>query len=175
MAKPVKASDLILDDRNANLGKEFGDSVLEKSISKLGLGRSILVDKDFRVIAGNKTAEKSVELGIEDIIVVPTDGKKLVVVQRTDLSLDSKRGRELALADNRVSEVNLDWDMGVVGELQTEFDVDSIFCPEPKPKKGKAMWIKVTITDEDEMTEAAEEIEGLVMSKWSTAEVKVNR
>ena len=113
MAKEVKKiSDLIPDGHNYNKGTEFGASLIEKSIRTLGAGRSILLDKKGRVIAGNKTLEGVVHAGFEDddIIVVKTNGKQIVAVQRTDLDLDTKRGREMALADNATGKANLEWD-----------------------------------------------------------------
>jgi len=112
-AKEIKRiSDLVPDDNNYNKGTEFGASLIEKSVRKLGAGRSVLADKNGNIIAGNKATEGIINAGFkdEDIIVVPTDGTKLVVVQRTDLDLNTKRGRELALADNATSAANLAWD-----------------------------------------------------------------
>ena len=43
------------DSRNANKGTERGLALLDKSLRQYGAGRSILVDKNGRVIAGNKT------------------------------------------------------------------------------------------------------------------------
>ncbi len=48
-------SDLSPDLRNANLGTERGHAMLERSLQETGAGRSILVDKHGKVIAGNKT------------------------------------------------------------------------------------------------------------------------
>lgn len=104
--EPIKAQDLIEDDKNFNKGSERGDELLTKSLDTLGAGRSILVDKNNRVIAGNKTLSKFIELGNSDIEIIETTGDKLVVVKRTDIDLDSTAGRELALADNQVSKAN---------------------------------------------------------------------
>ena len=113
MGKEIKKiSDLIPDGHNYNKGTEFGAALIEKSIRTLGAGRSILLDKKGRVIAGNKTLEGIVQAGFddEDIIVVKTNGKQIVAVQRTDLDLDTKRGKEMALADNATGKANLAWD-----------------------------------------------------------------
>ena len=85
-------------------------------IERNGAGRSIVVDRNGLIIAGNKTWEQAGQLGL-DIEVVRSDGRKLVVVQRMDLDLRSEtdaRARELAIADNRTSEVSLDWDPNVL-------------------------------------------------------------
>lgn len=118
-----KISDLIPDANNYNKGTEFGQGLIEKSIRKNGLGRSLLLDRNGKVIAGNKTLEGTVAAGFadEDIIVVKTDGKKLVVVQRTDLDLETRKGKEMALADNATAKANLAWDYDALGaDFQTD-------------------------------------------------------
>lgn len=94
MTKELKSiNDLTPDDNNANKGTLRGLAMLEDSIEQYGPGRSILVDAEGRVIAGNKTLQAAIDKGI-DVIVVPTDGDKLVVVQRRDLNLKrDKRAR----------------------------------------------------------------------------------
>jgi hypothetical protein len=106
----AKLSDLTPDHSNANRGTERGRYALEASLRKYGAGRSILIDRNGRIIAGNKTAETAADVGIDDVIIVPTNGRQLVAVQRTDLDLDSKEARELAYADNRVGQLDLDFD-----------------------------------------------------------------
>ncbi|NCB45047.1 MAG: SAM-dependent methyltransferase, partial [Clostridia bacterium] len=125
MAKTIetKIDKLILDDKNMNKHNQYGMHLLEKSISELGLGRSILVDKNNKIIAGNGVTETAAQLGLDEVIIVPTDGKKLVVVQRTDLDIDSKEARELALADNAVAHVNLEWDAEAVKSIAEEWGV----------------------------------------------------
>jgi DNA modification methylase len=114
MAKKAitKLSDLTPDANNYNKGTEFGGGLIEKSLRKLGAGRSILLDKNGKVIAGNKTLENAVNAGFgdDDIIVVQTTGKQIVAVQRMDLDLDSKMGKEMALADNATAKANIEWD-----------------------------------------------------------------
>lgn len=94
----VKITDIIQDDKNLNKGTADGKAMITKSLQKFGAGRSILLDKNNRIIAGNKTHENAEEIGMENVIVVESDGSKLVAVKRTDIDLDSKEGREMALA-----------------------------------------------------------------------------
>lgn len=118
---PIKTiADLIQDPKNANKGTQRGTGFLEDSLRKYGAGRSILVDRNGVIIAGNKTYEQAGALGIEDVVIVQTDGTKLVAVQRTDLDIKDKNTRELAIADNRVGEVNLEWDSAILAELAGE-------------------------------------------------------
>ena len=45
-----------------------------------------------------------------DVILVQSDGAKLVVVQRTDLTLeDDSKAKALGIADNRAGELGLEW------------------------------------------------------------------
>jgi hypothetical protein len=116
MTETIKISDLIPDPNNANKGTERGRHLLETSLQELGAGRSILLDKHGRIIAGNKTAETANEIGMEDVEVVRSDGRRLVAVQREDLDLDDPAGeaRKLAYADNRVGQVDLVFDFDII-------------------------------------------------------------
>ena len=130
-AKDISAlSDLTLDGLNANLGTERGVGMLEHSLRRYGAGRSVVVDRHGRVIAGNKTVERAVELGL-GVEVIRTRGDKLVVVQREDLDLDDAENadaRELAIADNRVAEVDLAWSGDALKKLQAkETDLTAFF------------------------------------------------
>ncbi len=119
----MKISDLIPDNRNYNKGNEFGNSLIEKSLRKFGAGRSILLDKNNKIIAGNKTIENAGAIGMEDIVVIETTGDKIVAVKRIDIDLDSKQGRELALADNATAKANIVWDEEAVQEDWEEIEL----------------------------------------------------
>lgn len=55
-SKDIKTlADLTPDGENFNKHTEFGTKLLEDSLRKFGAGRSILVDKDGNIIAGNST------------------------------------------------------------------------------------------------------------------------
>lgn len=122
----AKITDLVGDNLNFNKGTQYGDHLMEESLRQFGLGRSILLDRNNRIIAGNKTTEKSGELGFEDVLIVETDGKTLVAVKRTDIDLDSKAGRELALADNATAHANLEWDEEAIAQAAEAFNFDPV-------------------------------------------------
>lgn len=104
-------ADLTPDRRNANRGTARGRGLLERSLRQYGAGRSILADQHGNIIAGNKTLEAAADIGLP-IRVIETDGSELVVVQRSDLDLGTdKAARELAYADNRIAQLDLDWDV----------------------------------------------------------------
>lgn len=136
----VKLSDLTPDAHNANKGTERGRALLEKSLQQYGAGRSIVLDKNGRIIAGNKTAETAGEIGIEDVVIVRTNGDQLVAVLREDLDLsdDESGARMMAYADNRVGMVSLDFDPEVLladmtaglplDEFWQDFELEDLFA-----------------------------------------------
>lgn len=124
MDKILDVSELLNDDENFNLGTEEGMELLNKSISELGFGRSILIDKNNKVIAGNKSLDISRLSGLKRVRVIETEGNQLVAVKRTDVDLDTKKGRELAIADNSISIANLKWDKESLSKVSDEFGID---------------------------------------------------
>lgn len=116
---------LTLDGRNFNRHTEQGMTLLEKSLRELGAGRSILVDKDNNIIAGNGIVEAAGKAGITRVRVVEVQGDELVAVKRTDMSLDSREGRRMALADNATAAADLSWDTDTLQEVADEFDIDT--------------------------------------------------
>ena len=152
--KHANIEELVYDDHNFNQHTAEGMELLEKSIRENKFGRSILIDKDNRIIAGNGIVEAATKTGTKKIRVIETDGDELIAVKRKDLSLDSQEGRRLALADNATSAANLKWDENELKnaeeefgisrcdwgmEAQTEIDIDQFFEEEEKennkPKK----------------------------------------
>lgn len=117
-------SDLRFDDKNMNAHTEYGMSLLEKSLRENGAGRSILIDKDNNIIAGNGIIEAAGNIGLEDLQIVETDGTKIVAVKRTDIALDSEQGRTMALADNATASADLEWDKSNIEEVSEQFGID---------------------------------------------------
>lgn len=124
-------ADLKPDKKNANKGTQRGRGMVEASLRETGAGRSIVVDKDGRIIAGNKTLEAWADIASpDDVVIVPTDGSKLVVVQRQDLDLNDDTGmaRKLAFYDNRAGEVGLEWDADeLLASMQNGLDLSAFW------------------------------------------------
>lgn len=152
-------ADLRFDDKNFNRHTSYGMGLLEKSLGENGAGRSILIDKDNNIIAGNGIVEAAGSVGLEKVRIVETSGDEIIAVKRTDVALDSREGRKMALADNATAAADLDWDVETVKEQSEKWDLDlndwgDIFdgvkwdnneivedaCPEPaenEPPKSK--------------------------------------
>ena len=115
---------LIPDNKNFNKGTEYGQHLIEESLRKFGAGRSILIDKNNRIIAGNKTIENAAIIGLDNVIIVETDGNQIVAVKRNDIDLDTAKGRELALADNATGKANLAWDVDIIAEQAKMYAIE---------------------------------------------------
>ena len=111
------AADLIQDNHNYRKHSEINKARIKKSIDEAGLGRSVVIDADGVLVAGN---------GVQQVIdkdtpvrVVETDGTDLVVVKRTDLHTGDPRRKTLALADNATAD-DVEWDFDAIAEDWTE-------------------------------------------------------
>lgn len=121
----VAIDQLIPDNANANRGTLYGQELLRKSFRELGAGKSVLIDKNNRLIAGNKSRDAAKMEGIKDVVIVDTEGDVLVAVRRMDLSLDSKKGREMSIGDNVTGEKNLEWDESALQYMTEKWDMDT--------------------------------------------------
>src|SRR5262245_39331890 len=126
----LRLVDLKSDPNNSNRGTARGRSALERSLQSYGAGRAVLIDRHGVVIAGNKTVEQAKRLNLP-LRVVKTDGTTLIAVQREDLDLVADpRAQALAIADNRVGEIDLEWNVEMLQQLQAEGVDLSGFCTE---------------------------------------------
>lgn len=116
-------SELKFDDKNFNKHTEFGMNLLEKSLQEDGAGRSILIDKDNNIIAGNGVIEAAGQAGLENVKIVETTGDEIVAVKRTDVSLNSEKGRRMAVRDNSIASADLNWDEE---QLKLNFDEEQL-------------------------------------------------
>ena len=119
----IDINELTQDQHNFNKGTAKGKKLMSKSLKELGAGRSILIDKHGNIIAGNKTQLAAIEAGIKKVRIVESDGTDLIAVKRTDVDLETKKGREMALADNAASRLNLSWDDVELANAAAEYDI----------------------------------------------------
>ena len=104
MAKRTKKSiEIKSDPTNARGHSDQNKALINKSISELGAGRSIVADSEGYVIGGNQTLEESREIGLKERIV-ETNGDELIIVVRKDLNYDDERRKALAIVDNSASD-----------------------------------------------------------------------
>jgi len=119
------------DPQNANKGTVRGRGMVERSLQQYGAGRSVLVDRNGVIIAGNKTAEIAQELGIP-VTVIESDGTTLYAIKRTDLDMATDdAAKALGVADNRASETGLEWDPDVLQSFMDDgLDLEQFWFPD---------------------------------------------
>lgn len=109
------------DSRNYRKHNDKNKSLIKKSLEECGAGRSIVIDNDEEIIAGNGIYEQAKKLGIKTKII-ETDGSELVVVKRTDLSTGDEKRKQLAVMDNSTSDSS-EFDLEL---LQTDFQINAL-------------------------------------------------
>lgn len=106
-----KLTDFIPDKQNANRGTQRGQKMIQDSLRQDGAARSIVVDAHNNVVAGNKTLENAVDIGLENAVVVEVSGNELVVTKRIDWDLyNDEAPRRYAWRDNQSALVSIDFD-----------------------------------------------------------------
>lgn len=127
MTKPADRLDLAAltpDPRNARRHTDRNLATIEAALREVGAARSIVVDEDGTVLAGNATVKAAASAGITSVRVVEADGSELVAVRRSGLTPEQKR--RLALFDNRAAEL-AEWDAGMLAALEADTDLSGLW------------------------------------------------
>jgi hypothetical protein len=123
----AELKDLKPDHRNARKRTKRSSALIAESLERFGAARSIVIDENNRVLAGNGTLEGAKAAGIQNVRIIETDGTELIAVRRSGLSEDEKIG--LALADNRAGDLSA-WDSSMLQQLAEDHDISPWFEPE---------------------------------------------
>ena len=161
MTKPkiteTDISKLTPDPNNARKRTPLSASVIRKSLEQFGAARSIVVDENDVIRAGNGTYEEAGQLGIEKVLTVEVDGNTIVAVKRKGLT--EEQWKQYAIADNTASDFST-WDFDILNELTQEVDLSEFF-PDDKLNElleqlGKGESFGVTEQGEENEEEIAE-------------------
>lgn len=128
------------DKRNYRKHSDKNKALINKSLNELGAGRSILIDADNEIIAGNGVHS---QWGDKPIRVIETDGSELIAIKRTDLHTEDDKRKRLAIMDNSSSDSS-EFDMEL---LQCDFET---FELEEMGVELPAMEDKVLEAEEDD-------------------------
>jgi len=141
------------DKRNYRKHNDRNKDLIRKSLDECGAGRSIIIDNEGEIIAGNGVYEQAQALNMP-VKVIESDGSELVVVKRTDLKTDDEKRKKLAIMDNSTSDTSefdiellkTDFEIPELQDLglpvfeESDIDVDSFFeDTEEKEKKKKTI------------------------------------
>jgi len=99
--------------------------MIADSLREVGAARSIVIDEDGNILAGNGTVRAAKEAGITNLHVVDVEGDTLVAVRRSGLTQEEKT--RLAIADNRTAEL-AEWDEEVLkGFVDEGFNFEGLW------------------------------------------------
>ena len=119
----TKSKKIKLDEDNVRVHDDANQNAINKSLKNLGTGRSVLVDANNILIAGNGVFEQAKKLKIP-VKIIESDGKELIAIKRTDLKNDSGKRKALAIADNKANDMSFfDFDK-LKTELEQLSDID---------------------------------------------------
>lgn len=114
--------------QNANAHTERGASMLELSIQKDGWIGAMTATADGEVFDGSLRLDIGMPLLAVDPIVVRSNGDRPIVHIREDIaSTDDPRAKRLSVAANRIAEVSLNWDAGVLEDWDNEVGLDDFW------------------------------------------------
>lgn len=116
--------DLRPDPKNARKHTPRNVGTIVDALHEVGAARSIVIDEDNIILAGNATIEAAAQAGIERVRVVDADGDEIIAVRRSGLT--GKQKTRLALYDNRAAE-HAEWDTDVLGALNEDGTLDGMF------------------------------------------------
>ena len=109
------------DSKNYRKHTEKNLNLIKKSLKECGTGRSIVIDNQGEIIAGNATYQECLKANIP-VKIIETDGKELIALKRTDLKTDDEKRKKLALLDNSTSD-KVEWD---IDNLSADFDLSNL-------------------------------------------------
>jgi ParB-like chromosome segregation protein Spo0J len=112
------------DPRNARAHSRENLDLITGSLKDVGAARSIVIDEDNVILAGNATVQAAKAAGLTNVQVVEADGETVIAVRRSGLTPAQKR--RLALFDNRAAEL-ASWDSDVLRSLARDTDLAGIF------------------------------------------------
>jgi len=118
-------SDLTPDPQNARRHNPRNIGMIERSLNEVGAARSIVIDEDNVILAGNGLIEAAAQAGIENVRIIEASGDEIIAVRRSGLTAEQKT--KLALFDNRTNELS-DWEPGVLAEIAAQgVDLSGLF------------------------------------------------
>jgi len=125
--KMTHIKDLVPDPDNRRSHNPRNLGMLSDALRKVGAARSIVIDEDGVILAGNGVVEAAAEAGITKLQVVEADGETVIAVRRRGLTDGQKR--DLAIYDNRVAELAT-WDVEqLAADLKNGEDLAAFFLP----------------------------------------------
>lgn len=104
MKHDLNVADLVADPKNRRSHDQRNVDMVSDSLRQVGAARSIVIDEDDVVLAGNGVTAAAAAAGITKVRVIEADGQEIIAVRRRGLTPEQKRA--LSLYDNRTAELS---------------------------------------------------------------------
>ena len=149
-------NDLQNDPKNARKRTDRSAKLIKQSLEQYGAARSIVIDENNRILAGNGTIAGAKAAGIKNLKIIESNGDEIIAVKRTGLSEEEKVG--LAIADNRTGDLS-EWDIDMLEQLSKEHDLNDFFDKKELDDilSKKEVLPTEGLTDPDDVPEVPEE------------------
>lgn len=114
-------NEIKFDSRNYRKHNAENKRLIKKSLEECGAGRSILIDGEDEIIAGNGVYEQAKKLKMP-VRIIETDGSEIVAIKRTDLKTTDEKRKQLAVMDNSTSDSS-EFDLELMAQ---DFNVEAL-------------------------------------------------
>lgn len=115
-------ADLKPDPKNPRRHGERNIETIAGLLQEVGAARSIVIDEDDTILAGNGVVEAAKRAGIDRVRVIEADGDELIAVKRVGLTPSQKT--KLKVGDNRSGEL-AEWDLPNLAIYAKEEDLSA--------------------------------------------------
>jgi site-specific DNA-methyltransferase (adenine-specific)/site-specific DNA-methyltransferase (cytosine-N4-specific) len=125
------------DPNNTNLGTDRGNAMVRASYDKFGHLESGVIDRNGKLIGGEKRKNAAIAVGITKAKIVPIGPDEILVGQRMDLDVSSPEGMEASQILNRSAVVSINIDVAAVRANVTEgMDLSLMYSSNEELKLG---------------------------------------
>ena len=154
------------DPKNARRHNPRNIGMIVDSLQKVGAARSIVIDEEDVILAGNGVIEAAAEAGIESVRVIEASGNEIIAVRRRGLTEEQKT--LLKYYDNRTAEL-ADWDAAqIVADLEADVDLSGLWSDEEIAELVAGVIEEPPEAPEPQIDRAEE-----LREKWQTARGQV--
>lgn len=106
------------DPSNPRKHSDHNLQVIENSMRDLGFARSIVIDENNQLLAGEGATRGAQRAGLEKVMVVEADGDTIVAVRRRNLTEEQKD--KLKIVDNRANELS-EWNYDMLRDSLSKY------------------------------------------------------
>jgi len=125
MSNKATIDDLVPDAQNPRTHGKRNIEMIADSLRDVGPGRSIVIDEDNIIVAGNGVVQAAAEVSITNVRIIEATGTELIAVRLTGLTPEQKR--RLSYFDNKTAEL-AGWNADQIAiDLENNLDLSGIF------------------------------------------------